>query len=113
MFETIDNNNFETKVLKEKRLVMLAYIRRDHKYSEMAGFFKKLSADQDERLKILLLDEDQRGIRERLKITGDPTIIGFSMGEEQGRLLGCVDKVRLYLFVELLMLHHGPTGMIH
>ena len=104
MFELIDDENFEMEVLRETKPVLLAYVRRDHKYSEVISALKELSGIQDDRLKILLLDENQNEFVQRLEIMGDPTLIGFLKGEERGRLIGWTGREALASFVSLVLL---------
>ena len=111
MFELIDDENFEVEVLRETKAVLLAYVRRDHKYSEVNSALKELSKIYGDTLKILLLDDNQNGFVQRLEIMGDPTLICFLKGEERGRLIGWTGAEALASFVSLLVSRHSGSSM--
>lgn len=61
MFELISTDNFESRLLDEKRLVLLACIRRYHNFNEYTEVLENLSKSYSEDLKVCLLDGDFTG----------------------------------------------------
>lgn len=112
MLKLIDRESFELEVLKETKPVLLAYVWRDHKYSEVISVLKELSEIYEDILKVLLLDKNQNDfVQQRLEIMGDPTFIGFSGGEEKERLFGWTGRDALVSFVSLLVFRHSWITM--
>ena len=57
MFTSINADNFDSKILSEKRPVLLAYICRDYGYKSQIEILKDLS-ENNKTIKICLLDEN-------------------------------------------------------
>lgn len=99
MFELISADNFEAKVLEEKRPVLLAYIRRDYEFKKQAEVLRNVSKMYDNELKVYQLDENSIGLIRMLDIAGDPTFLIFHEGEEKERILGKANNETLSAFV--------------
>jgi thioredoxin-like negative regulator of GroEL len=106
--ELISLDNFESKVAKEKRPVLLACIRHDHEFKGQKEILKAISSKYGEILKVCLLDEDSiRPFMKNFEIEGTPTFLIFHEGKEKGRILGLTDIEKLTSFIIRNLPHMG------
>ena len=90
---------FNPKIVREKGIVLLAYIYRDSGFKQQAKVLNDLSKTMKNIIQIFLLEEDDVHKNHEFDISGSPTFILFYNGEEKGRLLGKADTKTLTDFI--------------
>ncbi len=98
-FTHSDTEEFNPETLKEKGIVLLAYIYRDSGFKQQAKVLNDLSKTMKNIIQIFLLEEDDVHKSHEFDISGSPTFILFYNGEEKGRLLGKADTKTLTDFI--------------
>ncbi len=99
LFTHTDNAEFDPETIKEKGIVLLAYIYRDSDFKQQAKVLNDLSKTMKNIIQIFLLEEDDVHRNPDFDISGSPTFMLFYNGEEKGRLLGKADTKALTDFI--------------
>jgi len=97
----VGSEDFEQEVLKKNVPVLVVCIHNDSEIEGQVEVINYVTAKPyGERLHVCLLKEECLGIfSEKYKVSGTPTFLIFSDGEEIGRLLGQVDATTLKEFL--------------
>ena len=101
---SIGLNEFEEKVFKEIKPVLLLCIQQDPEFQNHLRVIEDIYRTFAERVRIYLLEEDAlRIFMEKFAVKGTPTFLLFINGNEKGRLLGQTDSEELNHFLSRML----------
>jgi len=101
---SIGLNEFEEKVFKEIKPVLLLCIQQDSEFQNHLRVIEDIYRTFAEGVKIYLLEEDAlRIFMEKFAVKGTPTFLLFLNGSEKGRLLGQKSSEELSYFLSSML----------
>lgn len=101
---SIGLNEFEEKVFKETKPVLLLCIQNDSEFQNQLSVINDSYRTFAERIRIYLLEEDAlRIFKEKFAVKGTPTFLLFINGSEKGRLLGQTGSEELNHFLSRML----------
>jgi len=90
MLETVDQSDFEEKVLNSGKPILLSYLNRDHAYEQNLAHLSSLAWKFKGRVRMLLFSYDCFFLCRKFCIMGSPSFIAFKDGQEISQLRGRV-----------------------
>lgn len=101
LFFTKISNESESVFQNGNPFLLMACIHAGEEFDDQRNIIDEVSKKIGRRMQICVLDEDQnKFFLKKYEISGTPTYILFSDGEEKDRLLGKVDTAMLMQFIQ-------------
>jgi hypothetical protein len=95
----INSDNFQEKVIKSKKPVLIVYIKQFFDYKNQTDVIFQISNFYEDVLKVCVADEEDPFIFDTLGIIGSPSYFIFFQGNEVQMAFGVQDRASLFSFV--------------
>lgn len=97
---TVDLDNYESEIIKERRPVLLACLLKNYEFLNQFETLLGVAEEYSEMLKVCLMDEkDSESLMKRFHIEGTPTYLILERGNVKDGLLGITDGKMLRSFI--------------